>query len=580
MKILNVIDTKFNKALLKKFYTNNNINYNFVESNEDIFEKIHEFKPDIIFIQDVYSYISGSTIIQWIKECTDVRGFYSKIIYWTSQDTKVATQLLQNEIKDMNDIMVISGADLVKTIGQVISDITRSLSEEQETIEDQKAANKILLVDDDPFMHSVIKGLLKDRNYEIISAYNGQEAYEVYNHFLPSLIITDIEMPCMNGLELCKKIKEHNVGRVIPIIILSSNSNPLDIDTAFNYGADDYLTKPIDSNELHSKIEEYFSSFERNKKDKILVVDDNKLITEIIRHGFLKKGINVLTAKDGWEAYQIVIREHPEVVITDVEMPTMTGYELCEKIMNTPQLQGTYLLMMSGKDKPCDIKKGQKHGVTRYFVKPFDVDKLILTVEQLLLEKYQLYKKEYEFMLASIKSLIFALEARDEYTSGHTDRVCRMSVELARYLDLDSRVINDIEIGANLHDIGKIGIRDAVLLKDGKLTDAEYSMIQEHTIIGAEILRPIKSLENVIPLIMFHHERWDGRGYPTMIRREEIPIGARIIAVADTFDAITSDRPYRKAMTAAQALEIIEQNIGTQFCPTCAKGFIKMMGCR
>jgi len=136
--------------------------------------------------------------------------------------------------------------------------------------------------------------------------------------------------------------------------------------------------------------------------------------------------------------------------------------------------------------------------------------------------------------------------------------------------------LDKLEIAANLHDIGKIGVRDDILLKPGKLSDEEYAKIQEHAVIGAEILRPLNSLNDVVPLILFHHERWDGNGYPSMIKGTDIPLGARIIAIADTFDAITSDRPYRKALTEPKAIEIIKQNIGSQFCPKCAGAFIEL----
>jgi putative nucleotidyltransferase with HDIG domain len=179
-------------------------------------------------------------------------------------------------------------------------------------------------------------------------------------------------------------------------------------------------------------------------------------------------------------------------------------------------------------------------------------------------------------MLSTIKALVTALEARDEYTKGHTHRVSKYALMLGKYMGLTTYELDKLEIAANLHDIGKIGVKDDILLKPGQLSDEEYAKIQEHAVIGAEILRPLNSLQDVVPLILFHHERWDGQGYPSMISGKKIPLGARIIAVADTFDAITSDRPYRKALSEEKALKIIEENIGTQFCPTCGKSFLEM----
>jgi len=209
--------------------------------------------------------------------------------------------------------------------------------------------------------------------------------------------------------------------------------------------------------------------------------------------------------------------------------------------------------------------------------KPFDIEKLLLCVDRLMLEKFNIIKKETEYMLISIKALVKALEARDGYTKGHTDRVAQLSMELGRYMKLDDNTLENIEIAASLHDIGKIGVRDDLLLKEGKLTDKEYVKIQEHAILGAEILKPIQSLKEIIPLILYHHEKWNGTGYPYNIRETEIPLGARIIAIADAFDAMTSDRPYREKMSMEKALKILKNNSGTQFCPECTAAFIEMV---
>ena len=275
---------------------------------------------------------------------------------------------------------------------------------------------------------------------------------------------------------------------------------------------------------------------------------------------------------------EIAVKERPEIIITDVDIPGMNGYELIKQAREKPEIKDVSVIMMSNRDKKSDIKKSEKLGVSKYFVKPFDIEKLVIVVEQLLLERYNIYRKEYEYMLSTIKALITALEARDEYTKGHTHRVSKYALMLGNYMGLSTFELDKLEIAANLHDIGKIGVRDDILLKPGKLSDEEYATIQEHAVIGAEILRPLNSLNDVIPLILFHHERWDGEGYPSMIKGDEIPLGARIIAVADTFDAITSDRPYRKALTEKEAVEIIKNNSGTQFCPRCVAAFLELSG--
>ncbi len=348
------------------------------------------------------------------------------------------------------------------------------------------------------------------------------------------------------------------------------------MDTAFNSGADDYLLKSFTPRMLADKIADHLDAVHRKRQNKILVVDDSTLIREMLPHSFMKSGLNVLVAEDGRQALRIARDERPDVVVTEVDIPELNGYGLCEALRGIPELRNTFVVMMSARDRACDIKRGERLGVSRHFVKPFDVEKMLLVVEQLLAESYRHYKKEYEHVLWSMKSLVTALEARDGYTKGHTARVSAMALLLGRFMGLGEDALRDLEIAANLHDIGKIGVRDAVLLKPGPLTDEEYAKIQEHAVIGAEILRPIASLRNVVPLIMYHHERWDGEGYPTCLSGEDIPLGARIIAVADAYDAMTSDRPYRGGMEPEQALDIIAREMGKQSAQPAARAFLEL----
>jgi len=213
-------------------------------------------------------------------------------------------------------------------------------------------------------------------------------------------------------------------------------------------------------------------------------------------------------------------------------------------------------------------------GAATYIVKPFNVDQLIIMVEKLLSDHFQLILKDRErletesqAMLASISSLVQALEARDQYTRGHSEDVSKICIELAKRMNVAQDELEDIAIAARLHDIGKIGVRDDVLLKPGKLTDSEFAMIKRHPVVGAKILEPIPRLEKVIPIVLSHHERFDGKGYPEGLKGKNIPFWARVTAVADTFDALTSNRPYRDSLPREKALQIIADVRGTQLCP-------------
>ncbi|MGI6394091.1 MAG: response regulator [bacterium] len=571
MKILNIVDVNIVKVVLTKYYIARELEYDFVYPEpETVKDHILNDKPDILVVQ---SNLMNTDVANFLN-MLDADYDSDVIVFMLSHNPDLEDELAHS-LSKYRSLHFARKENFYELFDSLLPSETLSKKDLFDENSDLQKRS-ILYVDDSPVMHHFVKTTLKDSGFNLITANNGEEGYEKYREFFPNIVVTDIEMPKMNGLELCKKIKENNEGRFIPIVILSSRSQPIDIDTAFNYGADDYLVKPVSPDNLIEKIKDYFAVLDRKKRNRVLVVDDSKVSAEMISHALIKNSHNVLLASSGEAGYEIAIEEKPEVIITSVEMPGMNGYDFVKRLREVPDLRDVSVIMMSSRDRKSDIKKSEKLGVAKYFIKPFDVEKLVIVVEQLLLEKYNIYKKEYEYMLSTIKALVTALEARDEYTKGHTFRVSKYALMLGKQMGLTTFELDKLEIAANLHDIGKIGVRDDILLKPGQLTEDEYAKIQEHAVIGAEILRPLNSLNDVVPLILFHHERWDGKGYPTMISGADIPLGARIIAIADTFDAVTSDRPYRKALPEKDALEIIEKNSGSQFCPKCAAAFLEM----
>jgi putative nucleotidyltransferase with HDIG domain len=190
------------------------------------------------------------------------------------------------------------------------------------------------------------------------------------------------------------------------------------------------------------------------------------------------------------------------------------------------------------------------------------------------IESAQLLHKQREQFLGIINILAQAVELRDPYTGGHTARVTTYAALLAQHLEVSPSDFELIRIGTPLHDIGKIGINDAILLKPDRLTPAEFDAMKQHTVMGAEIIATMTDLQSIIPIVRSHHERWDGKGYPDGLEGENIPALARIVAVADAFDAMTSDRPYRKGMPAEVAFAEVEKQLGRQFDPRCGEGFL------
>jgi putative nucleotidyltransferase with HDIG domain len=192
------------------------------------------------------------------------------------------------------------------------------------------------------------------------------------------------------------------------------------------------------------------------------------------------------------------------------------------------------------------------------------------------LESAQLLKKQRDLFLNTITILAQAVELRDPYTGDHTSRVTSYSVLLAKELNVSDHDLELIQIGTPLHDIGKIGIRDEILLKPDKLTHAEFETMKQHTVMGATILALVPDLHEIIPIVRSHHERWDGKGYPDGLAGEDISALARIVSVADAFDAMTSDRPYRRALPVDAAFAEVEKNSGIQFDPNCAAAFLRI----
>ncbi len=193
------------------------------------------------------------------------------------------------------------------------------------------------------------------------------------------------------------------------------------------------------------------------------------------------------------------------------------------------------------------------------------------------IENAELYKHMQDTYLGTIQTLARAIDAKDPYTKGHSDRVTRYAVKIAREMNLSESAIRNIEYSALIHDIGKIGIQESILTKKGGLSVTEYEIVKMHPLIGESIITPVKFLNGIAPLILYHHERFDGKGYLEGLRGEAIPLGARIISVADAFDAMTSDRPYRKALTRKKAREELEKDSGKRFDPQVIEAFLRLL---
>jgi response regulator RpfG family c-di-GMP phosphodiesterase len=441
---------------------------------------------------------------------------------------------------------------------------------------------RILIVDDSAVFRTSMKKILESKNDEIILAENGQEGLDLALKGKFDIVVSDIDMPKINGIDLCRSLKNTAATQGTPVVMVSTFDSDNDVDKGFEAGAAAYLSKYEIQSRLRETVDSVLSKSKFKSNRLVMVVDDSKVILRIVEKGLAEAGFKVITAENGKKALDLLGDIQPDLILTDIEMPDINGFEFCETIHKNPELSSLPIVAMSTKTDRGYMKRMLQNGASAYLCKPFNIDELVILVEKLLSDQFHLLLMERErldsernLMIASITSLITALEARDNYTKGHSEAVGRIVSGMLRNAGASQKEIETVTIGGRLHDIGKIGVRDEILLKPGRLTDREFAHIKKHPVIGANIIKSIPSFSDVIPIVLSHHERIDGKGYPEGLKGDDIHLWARMTAVADTYHSLTSDRPYRKGMAQDKALQIIEDVSGTQLCPHCVELFFK-----
>ncbi|HEX7343226.1 MAG TPA: HD domain-containing phosphohydrolase [bacterium] len=354
----------------------------------------------------------------------------------------------------------------------------------------------------------------------------------------------------------------------------------------------------------------------------VLVVDDEPDIVQLLEEAFSEAGFRVLTALSARQALALLDSQKPDVIISDNRMPEISGIEFLE--MARLQHRDVVRFLMTGyADLQIAIDAINRGYVYQFITKPFKMEEILVAVRRameyyeivrqkmvleqqireqnvaleqrvqdrtrelqelsqelvqknvkLLRQKNQirrLFSQLQRSYLGTIAAMFFALESRDQFSRGHSERVLHYALSLGKKLELSPSEMLNLKYAALLHDLGKIGIPEALLLKNGRLTDEEFAIVKGHPEIGAALLDPIQFLSSTRDIIRHHHERYDGKGYPDGLIGEGIDIKGRIIAVVDAYDAMRSDRPYRLARSRKAALEELKQLTGQQFCPRCVK---------
>lgn len=309
---------------------------------------------------------------------------------------------------------------------------------------------------------------------------------------------------------------------------------------------------------------------------KILIVDDNKVNVELIKAQLKTHDYTIQTAYDGEEALEKIDKNPPDIVLLDLMMPKISGYEVCRSIKQNKKTQFIPVIVITALQELDDKLKAMELGADDFLVKPFNKLELATRIKSLL------HMKSLHDDLETSENILFslaeALEAKDVYTRGHSDRVASIAIAIAQEMDLPKRDVEIIHKGGLLHDIGKIGVKEHILLKPGRLTEEEMKHVQLHPKIGYDICAPLKSLEEALPCIRSHHERYDGGGYPDGIKGDEVPIKGQIMAIADAYDAMTTDRPYRTGMSKQVAVKIFEDEIDSgQWNPELVRIFLKIL---
>ena len=309
---------------------------------------------------------------------------------------------------------------------------------------------------------------------------------------------------------------------------------------------------------------------------KILVVDDNVTNAELLEAYLFAAGYEVITAFDGQSGLDLAFAEAPDLLLLDIMMPGLDGYQVCTRLKESEETRLIPIVMITALTDLDDKIKGLEAGADDFLSKPFNKHELMARVRSLL--RIKSLHDDLDSSENIILTLALALEAKDPYTKGHSERVAALATDLARETGMSERQTDRVHKSGILHDIGKIGVRGNVLLKSGSLEPEEYEDIITHPAVGATICQPLKSLADIIPMIKHHHERFDGKGKPDGLSGEYIPLGARIISVADTYDAMTSTRSYRNAMSKTVALDVFQEEINNgQWDPELIALFVNMM---
>ena len=324
-------------------------------------------------------------------------------------------------------------------------------------------------------------------------------------------------------------------------------------------------------------------------KSTILIVDDEPFGRDTLESILEPEGYILVMAENGYQAIEKAIAIQPDVILLDVMMPGMNGFEVCRRIRNEKQLAEIPILFLTALDDRQSLLNGLDAGADEFISKPFDRFELrarmlgitrLNRFRKLSEERSNLEQAHTELKTAydaTIEGWSRAMDLRDKETEGHTQRVTEVTLKLAEAAGINEEELIHIRRGALLHDMGKLGIPDAILHKPDKLNDEEWELMRQHPQLAYDMLIPIEYLRPALDIPYCHHEKWDGTGYPRGLKGDQIPLAARIFAVVDVWDALTSDRPYRSALQKEEVFQYLKDQSGKHFDPQAIELFFKVI---
>ena len=322
---------------------------------------------------------------------------------------------------------------------------------------------------------------------------------------------------------------------------------------------------------------------------RILVIDDEAIARITIEALLAAENYELYFAENGEDGIRVATETMPDIILLDVMMPGMNGFETCKRIRAMGQLAEVPILLVTALDDRESRMQGLQAGADDFITKPYDIFELRIRIQnmtrlnryRLLIEKRKetetLHQELLEAYDLTIEGWSSALDLRDKETEGHTRRVSDMTIQLCRQLGMSEEDLVHIRRGSLLHDVGKLGIPDSILLKPGPLSDEEITVMRQHPVYAFEWLSKIDYLKKALEIPHYHHERWDGSGYPEGLKGEDIPLAARIFAIIDVYDALTSNRPYRKALPQDEVKAYIQAQAGSHFDPKLVDLFLRSL---